>query len=148
MKRPRPRPHLHKIVQTEVFLNLRPHLTFVGRKKSQSSKDAPWLPNSSQNSAEPLGFCRRVLPNLLHSEKPAEEPSHRNPKVLQNFGSQAQLFRPCNFRERQKGKKGRTKSLRLHIFYVVMPKIEYPRMFVCNGQLHYKQTVGFPSVVP
>ena len=32
--------------------------------------------------------------NLLHSRRPAEEAPHRTPK---NFGSQAQLFRPCKF---------------------------------------------------
>ena len=29
----------------------------------------------------------------LHCGEPTEEPSHRTPKILQNFGSQAQLFR-------------------------------------------------------
>ena len=52
-------------------------------------------PPPPPNSAEPLGSCRRVQWNLLHSRKPAEEkPSHRIPKVLQIIGSQAQLFRP------------------------------------------------------
>ena len=50
-------------------------------------------PHSLQNSAEPLGFCRRVLRKGLHSRRPVEEPSHKTPKVLQKFGSQAQLLR-------------------------------------------------------
>ena len=73
-----------------------PKLPFNGRKTSQSSKDLSGLPNPWQNSAEPVGFCRRVLRNLLHGRNPAAEPSCRTPKVLQNFGSQAQLFRPLS----------------------------------------------------
>ena len=42
-------------------------------------------PPPHQNSGECWGFCRRVLRKGLHSRKPAEEPSHRTPKVLQNF---------------------------------------------------------------
>ena len=64
-------------------------------EKSWSSKAVSGLPPlPPQNSAEPLGLCRRVLQKSLHSRKPAEEPSHRTLKVLQNFGSQAQLFGP------------------------------------------------------
>ena len=46
------------------------------------------LSSVPQNSAEPLGFCRRacIVENLL--KKPLTETQ----KVLQNFGSEAQLF--------------------------------------------------------
>ena len=44
-------------------------------EKSRSSKDGSGLPQVPQRSAEPLGFCRRVLRKGLQSRKPAEEPS-------------------------------------------------------------------------
>ena len=47
-------------------------------------------------SAEPLGFCRKVLQNVSHNNKPVEEGFCRTLGVLQNFGSQAQFFRPAN----------------------------------------------------
>ena len=58
-------------------------------EETGSPKDASGLP---RNSAERLGFCRKVLRKGLHSRKTAEGFSHRTPKVLQSFGSQAQLF--------------------------------------------------------
>ena len=58
----------------------------LGWKTSQSSKDGSGLHPPHQNSAEPLRFCKG-----LHSREPAEEPSHKAPKVLQNFGSQTRL---------------------------------------------------------
>ena len=51
----------------------------------------------AQNSADPLGFCRRARRNLLRSRKPAEEPSHRTPKGSAELGSQAKLVRRCKF---------------------------------------------------
>ena len=39
----------------------------VGTGKSRSSKDWSGLPKVSQNSAEPLGLCRKVLQNVLHT---------------------------------------------------------------------------------
>ena len=54
----------------------------IGRKKSVRRVLVPFPP--PRDSAEPS-----------HGRKPAERPSHRTTKVLQNFGSQAQLFRPC-----------------------------------------------------
>ena len=42
-----------------------------------------------------LGFCRKVLRKASQNQKPVEESSYRTPKALQNFGSQAQLLRPC-----------------------------------------------------
>ena len=66
-------------------------------RSSKASKDGPGLPKVPQNSAEPLGFCRKVLEKVSHSRKPVEERFCRTPKVLQNLGNQAQLFRPCKF---------------------------------------------------
>ena len=57
-----------------------------------SLKDRSELPKVPQNSAEPLGFCRKVLQNVSHSKRPVGERFCRTSKVLQNFGSQAQLF--------------------------------------------------------
>ena len=65
--------------------------------KASPQKTGPGSPLPPQSSAESLGLCRRDLQNLLHARKPAEDSSHRTPKVLQNFGSQAQLFRPFKF---------------------------------------------------
>ena len=71
----------------------------MGGKRASPQKTGPGSqhPHPPQNPAEPLGFCTMVLRNLLHGRKPAEEDSHRTPKILQNFWSQAQLFRPCKF---------------------------------------------------
>ena len=69
---------------------------FYGRKNSGCSKDGSGLP-IPQNSAEHSVFCREVLQNASHSKKLVEERFCRTPKVLQNFGSQAQFFRPCQF---------------------------------------------------
>ena len=61
---------------------------------AQTCKPPPPHPRILQNLwGSAGGFCK----NLSHSRKPAEEPSRRTPKVLQNFGSQAQLPRPYKF---------------------------------------------------
>ena len=68
---------------------------FLAGKESRSSKgkeagqkDMSGLP-PPQNSAQPWGSVEGS-----HSENLVEEPSYRTPNVLQNFGSQTQLFRP------------------------------------------------------
>ena len=74
-------------------------VTFLGGKDAGPQKTGRqvWAPPPHpQDSAEPLGFCRKVLQKVSHSKKPVEETFRRTPKVLQNFGSQTQLFRPCN----------------------------------------------------
>ena len=48
----------------------------------------PGLPKFLENSAEPLGFCRKTLQNISHSRKPVDGRFCR---------SQDQLFRPCKF---------------------------------------------------
>ena len=53
-------------------------------------------PPLSRILRKPLGFCRRALRKGLHSRKPAEEPSHRTPKVLQNFGTKPIFSSPAN----------------------------------------------------
>ena len=59
-----------------------------------------------QSSAEPgvprnlWRFWRRGSKEGF-GRKPAEEPSHRTLKVLQNFGSHAQLVRPCKLLSQQ-----------------------------------------------
>ena len=67
----------------------------VGRNEHQSSKDEFGLPPSPRILwnlwVSAGGFWGRVL----HRRRLAEERSHRTPKVLQNFGSQSQLRRPC-----------------------------------------------------
>ena len=50
--------------------------------------------------APDLGFCRKVLRNVSQSKELVEERFCRTPKVLQNFGSQTQLFRPCKISPR------------------------------------------------
>ena len=68
-----------------------PFVACLGVKKASSQKTDP----GSQPPPRMLqklwgsagGFCR--------SRKPAEEPSHRTPNVLLNFGNHAQLSRPC-----------------------------------------------------
>ena len=62
-------------------------LFFWGAEKSRSSTDRSGIPKVRQSSAEPLGFCRKVLQNGSDSQKPGEE---RFPK-----GSAELLFRPC-----------------------------------------------------
>ena len=61
------------------------------------------LPKVPQTSAEPLKFSRKVLQNVSHSKKPIDARSGRTAKVLQNFGNQAQLFRPCKFFSQKRG---------------------------------------------
>ena len=47
----------------------------------------------NQNSAELLGFCRKVLWKVLKIEKkPVEEPSYRTPRILQNSACQTLLI--------------------------------------------------------
>ena len=58
------------------------------RKNGRSSKDGPRLPKVPQNSAGPLGFCRKVLQNVSHSEKACWR------KVLQNPKGSAELWEP------------------------------------------------------
>ena len=70
---------------------------FVGGKAASPQKTGPGSQRLPRHSAEPLGFCRKVLQNVSHSKKLVDERFCRTPKVLQNFGSQAQLFRPCKF---------------------------------------------------
>ena len=72
-------------------------------KVTQKYENGSWPTSSKDGSGLPppefcgtIGVAKRVLRKGLQSRKPAE-PSHRTPKVLQNFGSQAQLFRPCKF---------------------------------------------------
>ena len=50
------------------------------------SEDRPRLPTPPQNSAEHLGFCRRVLRNLLHSRKPAEHILQAGVDLVKNMG--------------------------------------------------------------
>ena len=69
----------------------------------------------SQSSAEPLGFCVRVLQQVFYCAKGTSEPSYRTPKVLQNsggrgLGAQASLLRTGLFpppRASQKTKENR-----------------------------------------
>ena len=65
-----------------------------GREKSRSSKDGSGLSKVPPNSAEPLGFCRKVLQNVSHGKKPVEERFCRTPKVLQNPKGSAELWEP------------------------------------------------------
>ena len=67
-------------------------------KEAGPQKTGPGAPPLAQNFGEPLSlrFCMGVLRKVPHSRKPAEEPSHRTPKVPQNSGRQAQLFRPLS----------------------------------------------------
>ena len=60
---------------------------FSGRKRSRSSKDrSSPPPPPPQNSADRLGFCRKVLRKVLHSKKLVEEKLCRTPTVLPDFG--------------------------------------------------------------
>ena len=62
-----------------------------GRKKAGPQDRVP--PPPQEGSVE----------GSVHSKRPVEEPLHRTPKVLQNFG-QAQLFKPCkSFSQREEG---------------------------------------------
>ena len=63
-------------------------------ERSRSSKDGSSLSPPPQNSAEPW-FCGRF--HIVLKKTPVEELFFRTTKVLQNVGSQAQLFRPCKF---------------------------------------------------
>ena len=69
----------------------------LAREESQSSKDGPGsdcpLPNSAELWDSAGGFCGTFCLVEALLKNPHTEP----PKVLRNFGSQAQLFRPCNF---------------------------------------------------
>ena len=49
-----------------------------------------WL--VTQSSAEPLGFCVRVLQQGFYYAKGSAEPSCRTPKVLQNSGGVGSPF--------------------------------------------------------
>ena len=70
----------------------------TSRNKKKFSKDGPWLPDPHPRILHNLWVSAEgVLRNLLQSRKPVEEPLHTTPKVLQNFESQAQLFRHCKF---------------------------------------------------
>ena len=66
----------------------------VGRKRSRSPQQtgpsSPLLPRILRN-------CRKIQQKVSHSKKPVEEKFWRTPKVLQNFGSQTQLFKSCKF---------------------------------------------------
>ena len=60
-------------------------------------------PNNSWQLIQVKNYLFKLENNYLgHScgsdstKEPVEEPSYRSPKVLQNLGSQAQLFRACN----------------------------------------------------
>ena len=55
--------------------------------KNQSSKDRPGLPKVPQHSAEPVGFCRKVLQNVSHSKKLVDKRLCRTAKGLHNFDS-------------------------------------------------------------
>ena len=57
----------------------------AGPQKTGPGSDRSGLPPPPQNSVETLGFCRKVLWKVSHGEK----------KLLQDFGSQAKLFRPA-----------------------------------------------------
>ena len=98
-----------------------------------------------QNSAEPLGFCRRVLRKGLHKK------SARERKILQEFGSQAQLLRPCHFlshsthfffflaassQTSKKRRKGDNDNFCLHLWELQMPRLK--RLF------HPKDWCGHP----
>ena len=66
------------------------HQCFLHGKKKKPvhpQKCSPLLPRILRN------LCCKVLWKVSHSQKPVEEPSYRTPKVLQNFGSQAQLLK-------------------------------------------------------
>ena len=65
-------------------------------KKSQSSKDGPGLPNTPQNSAEPLRLCGRVLRNLLHCRKPAENPHTEPQRFCRTLGATPSISDPAN----------------------------------------------------
>ena len=63
---------------------LRVDLSFpiLGRKRTLSSKDGSGLPKVPQNSAEPLGFRRKVLQNVSQGKKLVEERFCRTPPFL------------------------------------------------------------------
>ena len=72
---------------------------FLGQNSVSVLKDWPGLPNPPrilENLLGSAGGALRALWNLVHSRKHAEEPAHKSPKVLQNFGSQAQLSDPAS----------------------------------------------------
>ena len=57
-------------------------------KKIRSSKeDGPGLPNIPQNSAEPLGLCKKVLQNVSHFKKLGEERFCRTPNIRRTLGA-------------------------------------------------------------
>ena len=60
---------------------------FFGKEK----KRVP-APLSSPEFCGSFGFCRKVVWTVSHNRKPVEDPSYRTPKILQNFGSQTQVF--------------------------------------------------------
>ena len=62
----------------------------VWEGKSWSSKNGPGLPKVPQNSTEPLGFCRKVLQNILHSEKLVEE------RFCRTLGAKPSFSGPAN----------------------------------------------------
>ena len=95
----------------------------IGRTRSWSSKDSSGFPRPPQNSAEPLGFCRKVLQEVSHSKACWREVL-RNPEDSAELGSQAQLFRPCKFFS--------------HFYTVVAEMITElirfePEICICNG---------------
>ena len=63
----------------------------IGRKRSRSSKNGPGLLKVPQNSAEPLGFCRKVLQEGSHSKMFVEERFCRTLVAKPSFSG------PCKF---------------------------------------------------
>ena len=70
---------------------------FLKEKKPVLKRRVRACPPPPQNSAETLGFCRKVLWKVSHCKHLVEELSYRAPKVLHNFGSQAQSLRLFKF---------------------------------------------------
>ena len=65
---------------------------FAGKHEQKTFTKFFWRGGKVKNSAEPLGFCRKVLQKISHSKKSVEEKLCRTPKVLQNFGEPNPAF--------------------------------------------------------
>ena len=73
-------------------------------QKNQSSKNGPGLPNTPpQNSAKPLGFCRRVLRNLLHSRSLLKNPHIELQRFCRTSGTKPSFSDPANSSPRREG---------------------------------------------
>ena len=103
------------------------------RKKAGPQKTPPPLP---PNSAEPLGFCRRVLWNLLHSRNLLKNVHTELQRLCRTLGAKPRFSDPANskFRsfENQKG---------LEVFYCLWGVPSRPSPGSCPGPVQVPSRV-------